>query len=116
MEAVVAHALDWDRMDTDSSQLETPPAWFHIDNQATRTTEANPSHHYEKSQAYGSTSRTVRGKGVGGLETTRLGSNTVSICYCFVLREHIFSHSIRPSRPHRSRLTLTNLRANWILP
>jgi PKD repeat protein len=79
MEAAIADALDWNRMDTDSSQLGSPPAWIHIDNQATRATEANPSHHYEESQVYGSTSKTARGEGVEGLKTTGLDSDTVSI-------------------------------------
>jgi hypothetical protein len=40
MEGSIVYALDWIRMDTDSSQLlGSYPAWVHIDNQATRTTD-----------------------------------------------------------------------------
>jgi hypothetical protein len=41
IEGAIADALGWIRMDTSaySRQLESPPAWIHIDNQATRTTD-----------------------------------------------------------------------------
>jgi hypothetical protein len=84
-------------MDTDSSQLlGSYPAWIHIDNQTTRTTDlapaANASQYSEESQVCGSMGNTARGEGVEGLRTTGLESKTVSICNCFVLREDAFSH------------------------
>jgi hypothetical protein len=81
MEDAIADALNWNRMDTDSSQLESPLAWVHIDNQVTRTTEANPSQCSEESQVCGSTSKTARGEAVKGLKTVGLESDTVRICY-----------------------------------
>jgi hypothetical protein len=53
---------------------------------------ANASQYAEESQVCGSRSNTARGEGVEGLKTTGLKSDTVSICYCFVLREDAFSH------------------------
>jgi hypothetical protein len=53
MEGAIADALDWILMDACSSQLENPPAWLHIDNQVTRTTDltqtegGNASDEYE---------------------------------------------------------------------
>jgi hypothetical protein len=79
-------------------------------------TAANSSQYSEESQVCGSTGKTARGEGIEGLKTTGLESDTVSICYCFALREDAFSHSIEPSRLQRSRLILGNLRAKWILP
>jgi hypothetical protein len=69
-------------------------AWIHIDNQATRTTNSTQTAggNANDDQVRGSTNKTARGEGVEGLKTTGLDSDTVRICYCFVLREHIFSH------------------------
>jgi hypothetical protein len=83
-------SLSWSDANSLRAWLNIP--WVHIDDQATRTTEANPSQYSEESQVCGSASKTVGVEGVGGLKTTGLESDTVSICYCFVLREDVFSH------------------------
>jgi hypothetical protein len=73
--------------DTDSTNpsIEVAPA-------------ANASQYSEESQVCGSMINTARGEGVEGLKTTGKESDTVRICYCFVLREDAFSHRIGPSR------------------
>ena len=81
----------WELLEISLSKLT---AWIYIDNQATRTTYSAQTEegNANDDQVRGFTSKTARGVGVGvgGLKTTGLDGDTVSICYCFVLRERIF--------------------------